>query len=170
MMTGSRRRISGVRVLCVSHGQLLLVQHADPATADQYWVLPGGGREAGETLAEAAVREVYEETGVMVRLVRRLRVPAHVEHVTYALFLAAPVAHTPAAPTVDLRGETDLRAAAWHPISHAAPLGPLNPAFWAYLHPTIQRQLADRPVDTITAVAVSSGQPVARRPPRPVER
>jgi len=36
--------------------------------------VPKGGLEAGETFAEAAVREVREETGVVVRVVRELGV------------------------------------------------------------------------------------------------
>jgi ADP-ribose pyrophosphatase YjhB (NUDIX family) len=38
------------------------------------WSVPGGRVEAGETLAEAAVREVFEETGVPIRLDGVLRV------------------------------------------------------------------------------------------------
>jgi 8-oxo-dGTP pyrophosphatase MutT (NUDIX family) len=162
-MSKARRRVGGVRILCVSRGHLLLVEHIDPATGEHYWVLPGGGREAGETLAEAAVREVYEETGVAVRLVRRLRVPPHVAHVTYALFLAMPVAHTVAAPTVDLSAEVYLRGAAWYPIDRAAPLGPLNPAFWGFLHPRI-RHLLEHPVREPATAETSMRTPVFRRP------
>ncbi len=38
------------------------------------WSIPGGRVEPGETLAEAAIREVFEETGVPIRLDGVLRV------------------------------------------------------------------------------------------------
>lgn len=41
-------------------GCLLLIQRAD----NHQWALPGGALEVGETPAEGAVREVFEETGV----------------------------------------------------------------------------------------------------------
>jgi 8-oxo-dGTP diphosphatase len=37
-----------------------------------YWTLPGGGVEGAETLREAVVREVLEETGLNVRVGRFL--------------------------------------------------------------------------------------------------
>jgi 8-oxo-dGTP pyrophosphatase MutT (NUDIX family) len=51
-------------------GQILLVKHADTGL----WVAPGGAIEPGETPADAAVREMWEETGLLVRLVRILGV------------------------------------------------------------------------------------------------
>ena len=43
--------------------KLLLVRRAD----NQQWCLPGGFMQAGETIAEACEREVWEETGLTVR-------------------------------------------------------------------------------------------------------
>jgi len=46
-------------------GKILLMHHRDTDT----WVAPGGSIEPGETPADAAVREMYEETGLIVELV-----------------------------------------------------------------------------------------------------
>jgi 8-oxo-dGTP pyrophosphatase MutT (NUDIX family) len=47
-------------------GRVLLARHAE----GNLWLLPGGGIEPGETPADAAVREMFEETGLIVRLTR----------------------------------------------------------------------------------------------------
>lgn len=44
-------------------GKLLLVHHIKPGKYD-FWVAPGGGVKEGESLEEAAAREVLEETGL----------------------------------------------------------------------------------------------------------
>lgn len=46
-------------------GRVLLVQGGDPSRpeAGTWWFTPGGGLEAGESEADAAVREAEEETG-----------------------------------------------------------------------------------------------------------
>jgi 8-oxo-dGTP pyrophosphatase MutT (NUDIX family) len=47
-------------------GRVLLTRRAD----NGQWCLPSGGMEAGESPSEAAVREVFEETGLTVRVTR----------------------------------------------------------------------------------------------------
>ena len=48
-------------------GEIVLVRRRYPPDAGQ-WTLPGGGIEAGESVAEAARREVLEETGLTVEM------------------------------------------------------------------------------------------------------
>jgi ADP-ribose pyrophosphatase YjhB (NUDIX family) len=46
------------------HGRLLLIHKID----NDFWALPGGAMDLGESVAAAAVREVAEETGVKVQI------------------------------------------------------------------------------------------------------
>ena len=54
-----------VSAAIIRDGKVLIVRRARPPARGLY-TLPGGGVEAGETLHEAVVREVREETGLEV--------------------------------------------------------------------------------------------------------
>lgn len=56
------------RLLVVSGDRLLAIRAVDPGdpAAGEWWEIPGGGVEAGETTAETARRETVEETGYLV--------------------------------------------------------------------------------------------------------
>jgi ADP-ribose pyrophosphatase YjhB (NUDIX family) len=47
-----------------AEGRLLLIERTDTGR----WALPGGAQDIGESVTEAAVREVLEETGVEVEV------------------------------------------------------------------------------------------------------
>ena len=53
--------------------QVLLTQRYDPShpTVHLNWQLPGGGLKPKESLANACVREAYEETGMNIRLIKQ---------------------------------------------------------------------------------------------------
>lgn len=58
-------------VVVDASGRLLLVRRANPPHAG-LWSLPGGHVEPGETREQAVVREVAEETGLQVLVLRRV--------------------------------------------------------------------------------------------------
>ena len=53
------------RVALERDGRILCVLHAKP-DREPFWCLPGGNVDPGETLADAAVRELREEVGADV--------------------------------------------------------------------------------------------------------
>jgi 8-oxo-dGTP diphosphatase len=64
------------RVVIVRRGRVAAIERFRHGM--HYWLLPGGGVEEGETIAQAALREAAEELGVPVTL-GSLRVLVHVE-------------------------------------------------------------------------------------------
>ena len=71
---GQLRALAGDRVLllvgsrCVirdTEGRVLLIRRSD----NQLWALPAGASELGESIAECAAREAYEETGLRLTAV-----------------------------------------------------------------------------------------------------
>src|SRR5215471_10562647 len=54
----------GVNAIIFDEGRVLLAHRRDI----DWWNLPGGGMEAGETVDEAIRREVYEETGLEIKV------------------------------------------------------------------------------------------------------
>lgn len=59
-------KVAAFGVLFDAQGRILLMQRAD----NRHWAMPGGMVEVGETAAQAAEREFWEETGVRVRAER----------------------------------------------------------------------------------------------------
>lgn len=66
-----RLRLGGRVLLFDAEGRLLLMEDSDPSDPARgtWWMTPGGGIEPGENAAEAARRELLEETGLGVAAV-----------------------------------------------------------------------------------------------------
>ena len=79
-----------VNVAVIHEGKILLTQRDDLET----WILPSGGVEDGESIAQAAIRETKEETGLDVELTRLVGVYSRLSNMppVYAvLFTAKPI-------------------------------------------------------------------------------
>jgi ADP-ribose pyrophosphatase len=55
-----------VGAVVFNNNRVLLVRRGQPPSKD-LWAIPGGSVEIGETLQEAAEREILEETGITIR-------------------------------------------------------------------------------------------------------
>lgn len=83
----------GANVAIFQSGEILLTKRED----FEVWCLPGGIVEAGESVAQAAVREAREETGLDVELLRLVGLYSTITGVYgadwhSALFAARPIA------------------------------------------------------------------------------
>jgi len=59
------RPLVAVGAVVFKEDKVLLVLRAKPP-AENHWTIPGGSVELGETLQEAAEREIWEETGLTI--------------------------------------------------------------------------------------------------------
>ena len=113
-----QQRVAAYAVVA-REGEVLLARWTGPRGPE--WTLPGGGLDFGEDPADAAVREVREETGYTVRLddllfvnsFRRVLPDApvdfHAIQIVYtATVIGGELCH-------EIGGSTDM--AAWHPIA-----------------------------------------------------
>src|SRR6202011_555214 len=72
-------------------GLILLTKREDM----HVWCLPGGAVDDGESIAQAAIREVREETGLTVELVRLVGLYSRPSWNTHqAVFAARPICGT----------------------------------------------------------------------------
>lgn len=72
-----KQAVSGI-IFCSEKKKVLLIKRRDIPV----WVLPGGGVEVQETPEEAVIREVHEETGLSVKIVRKVAEYAPVNKLT----------------------------------------------------------------------------------------
>jgi len=92
-----------VAVVAREDGAVLLIRRTDNGN----WALPGGAMEMNESVADAAIRETFEETGIKAEITGLLGVysdPRHIIHFTsndevrreFSIALTArPVSGTP---------------------------------------------------------------------------
>ena len=64
-------------VVINERGEILLHRRSD----NEYWSIPGGAMEPGETIRQTAVREIREETGIEVEADRLVVIYSDPNHV-----------------------------------------------------------------------------------------
>lgn len=129
-MSALRIRIGAV---CSENKSILLVEHEKDGR--RYWLLPGGGLKADETMETALVREVAEETAISVKANRLLCIcesisPDKKRHIVHFIYEAQRVGGSP--------GESQ------DPRVRGSAFISLDDLENIVLHPPIQAWLADQ--------------------------
>jgi ADP-ribose pyrophosphatase YjhB (NUDIX family) len=92
------RHVVAALVFIRQDNEILLVKQND---GERFWSLPGGVVEIGESVEQAAVREVHEETGLAVRIQRVVGLYSKPGEGSIAIALEATVIGGALRPAVD---------------------------------------------------------------------
>lgn len=65
-MSDFKQPAIGIGAVIFKDNTVLLVKRKNPPCQDE-WAIPGGKVKLGETLKQAAEREIYEETGIKIK-------------------------------------------------------------------------------------------------------
>ena len=85
-MAEPQRPVPCVGVVCLRGREVLLIQRGKPPREGQ-WSIPGGRMEWGETVTDAALRELREETGVEAELLGLIEVLDHISEHGHAVLI-----------------------------------------------------------------------------------
>ena len=113
------RRDVRYQAAIVREDHVLLLKVVDIDSGAMFWLLPGGGREKGESEEACVRREVHEETQLAVAVVRPLfEVPDHPGGIydrlrTYLCHVVGGEARPGIEPEVDTPEHTTIREVGW---------------------------------------------------------
>ena|SRR5690625_4209794 len=68
------KKLYGAAAVCINEkGELLMVKQGTPEE-EKKWSVPSGIKEEGETFEQCCIREIEEETGYDIKVIRKLKV------------------------------------------------------------------------------------------------
>ena len=128
----------------IQNDHLLLLKATDFTDGQTFWVIPGGGREEGETEADCVRREVLEETHLQVKVERLLldepNIPDNIyqRFKTYLCQIVGGEARPGIEPEVDTADQVTIMAIGWFDLRQPSRWDPLalNDPF---TYPLLQR-------------------------------
>ena len=104
-------------------GHVLLVKHH----AHAFWLLPGGRLDDGESLADCAIREFREETGLRIRCNAPIFLGDFLsgkKHIVDVIFRVALAESQETLPRIRAGSDAGLEDVRWFPVQDPPEVGP----------------------------------------------
>lgn len=115
-------RITRYQGAVILNDQILLIKHRHYEDGFEYWLLPGGGMEEGETEKECVKREIKEETSldvVVERLLLDIPGQPNSGYRFYKTYLCKPLtynAHPGSEPELDYGVGYEISEVGWYDL------------------------------------------------------
>jgi len=110
-------RHTRIQGLIIQNHRILLIRAYEIKTGASFWVIPGGGQEAGESDEECLSREMKEETGLDVRIGKLLieqKAPPEDEYKILKSYICSPAGGSPEPGSEpEVEGQIEIAAVRW---------------------------------------------------------